>query len=74
VAKPGREHDVRLSSVPCTAEEFARHDAVVISTAHSDFKTAALYARTRLVIDTRNVMAPLGYGAQDAAGPQVVRA
>jgi UDP-N-acetyl-D-glucosamine dehydrogenase len=72
--KPTREHDLRLVSVPCTADEFARYDAVLISTAHTDFKHPALYAGTRLVIDTRNLMAPLGYGAPGAAGPEVVRA
>ena len=60
VARPGREHDIRLSSVPCTAEEFARHDVLVVSTAHSDFKDAGLYAGVKLVVDTRNLMAPLG--------------
>ena len=74
VARPGREHDIRLSSVPCTAEEFARHDVVLISTAHSDFRDAALYRKTRLVVDTRNVLAPLGYGGDGAPGPEVVRA
>jgi UDP-N-acetyl-D-glucosamine dehydrogenase len=73
-ARPGRAHDLRLVSVPCTADEFARYDAVLVSTAHSDFKDAALYAKTRLVIDTRNVMAPLGFGAPGATGPEVVRA
>jgi len=73
VARPGREHDIRLSSVPCTAAEFARHDVLVVSTAHSDFKDAALYAGARLVVDTRNLMAPLGLGT-GAPGPDVVRA
>ena len=73
VARPGREHDIRLSSVPCTAAEFARHDVLVVSTAHSDFKDAALYAGAMLVVDTRNLMAPLGLGT-GAAGPDVVRA
>jgi UDP-N-acetyl-D-glucosamine dehydrogenase len=74
VARPGREHDIRLSSVPCTAAEFARHDVVLISTAHSDFRDAALYRDTRLVVDTRNLMAPLGLGVPGAPGPEVVRA
>jgi UDP-N-acetyl-D-glucosamine dehydrogenase len=74
VARPGREHDIRLSSVPCTAAEFARHDVILISTAHSDFRDAALYRDARLVVDTRNVMAPLGYGSPGAPGPEVVRA
>jgi UDP-N-acetyl-D-glucosamine dehydrogenase len=74
VARPGREHDIRLRSVPCTAVEFARYDAVLISTAHSDFRDPGLYRQARLVVDTRNVMAPLGYGAPGAPGPEVVRA
>jgi UDP-N-acetyl-D-glucosamine dehydrogenase len=74
VARPGREHDIGLSSVPCTAQEFARHDVVVVSTAHSDFKDRALYAGVKLVVDTRNLMAPLGLGGPGAAGPEVFRA
>jgi UDP-N-acetyl-D-glucosamine dehydrogenase len=73
-ARPGREHDIGLSSVPCTAEEFARYDALVVSTAHSDFKHAALYAGTRLLVDTRNLAAPLGLGGDAATLPQIVRA
>jgi len=74
VARPGREHDLRLSSVPCTAEEFARYDVLVVSTAHSDFKTAGLYTGAKLVVDTRNLMAPLGLGSPGAPGPEVCRA
>jgi UDP-N-acetyl-D-glucosamine dehydrogenase len=74
VARPGREHDIRLSSVPCTAEEFARHDVLVVSTAHADFKDAGLYARAKLVVDTRNLLAPLGLGTPGGPGPDVVRA
>ena len=74
VARPGREHDIRLSSVPCTAEEFARHDVLVVSTAHSDFKDASLYAGAKLVVDTRNLLAPLGLGTPGGPGPDVVRA
>jgi UDP-N-acetyl-D-glucosamine dehydrogenase len=74
VARPGREHDIGLSSVPCTPEEFARHDVLVVSTAHSDFRVAALYAGARLVVDTRNLMAPLGLGGPGAPGPEVYRA
>jgi UDP-N-acetyl-D-glucosamine dehydrogenase len=74
VARPGREHDLRLASVPSTGEEFARYDALVVSTAHSDFKNANLYAGVKLVVDTRNLMAPLGFGGPGAAGPEVLRA
>ncbi|HJQ38682.1 MAG TPA: nucleotide sugar dehydrogenase [Thermoanaerobaculia bacterium] len=56
VARPGRKHDVGLESVPCTAEEFARYDAVVVSTPHRQFKEPSLYEQVRLVIDTRNIV------------------
>jgi UDP-N-acetyl-D-glucosamine dehydrogenase len=55
-AKRTRKHDLRLESVPCTAEEFARYDAVLISTAHSAFKDPALFRDARVVIDTRNIV------------------
>jgi UDP-N-acetyl-D-glucosamine dehydrogenase len=74
VARPGREHDIGLSSVPCSAEEFGRHDALVVSTPHSDFRDPALYRLVPLVVDTRNLMAPLGFGGAGAEGPEVVRA
>ena len=47
VAKAGREHDIGLASVPCTAEEFARHDVLLVSTAHSDFKDGGALRRRR---------------------------
>ena len=71
VARPGREHDIGLASVPCSAKEFARHDVLVVSTAHSDFKDPSLFQNVRLVVDTRNLMAPLDAGPE---GPEVVRA
>jgi len=69
VARPGRDHDIGLSSVPCTAEEFARHDVLVVSTAHSDFRDPALFAKAKLVVDTRNLMMPMGLGVAGADGP-----
>jgi len=71
VARPGREHDIGLASVPCSAEEFARHDVVVVSTAHDDFRDPSLYRDVRLVVDTRNLMAPLRLGPE---GPEIVQA
>ncbi len=56
VARKGRRHDLGLSSVPCTAEEFARYDAVVVSTAHTPFRDPRLYEKARLVIDTRHIL------------------
>jgi UDP-N-acetyl-D-glucosamine dehydrogenase len=54
VARPGRKHDLGLESVPCTPEEFARHDAILVSTPHSQFRDGELYRDAKLVIDTRN--------------------
>ncbi len=62
-ARKGRQHDVGLTSVPCTAEEFARHDALVVSTAHKVFRDPELYRGAALVVDTRNLVAPLGVSA-----------
>ena len=56
VARRGRKHDIHLSSVPCTPEELATYDAVLISTAHSQFADPKLYASAKLVIDTRNIV------------------
>ena len=59
VARHTRKHDVKLASVPCDAVTFASYDALVVSTAHEAFKDAALYRGVRLVIDSRNLVAPL---------------
>ena len=56
IARRGRKHDLGLESMPCTAEELGRYDAVLISTPHTQFKDAALYSRAALVIDTRNIV------------------
>jgi UDP-N-acetyl-D-glucosamine dehydrogenase len=56
VARRGRKHDLHLESVPCSASEFGRYDALVLSTAHSQFRNPDLYTDVSLVIDTRNVV------------------
>ena len=58
-ARKGRKHDLGLSSVPCTAAAFATYDALVVATAHDAFKDRALYRDVKLVVDTRNLVAPL---------------
>ncbi|MGH9444076.1 MAG: nucleotide sugar dehydrogenase [Thermoanaerobaculia bacterium] len=55
-ARRGRKHRLDLESVPCTAEELGRYDAIVISTAHSQFLDPELYRKAKLVVDTRNVI------------------
>ena len=42
---------------------FAEFDALLVATAHEDLKNPALYARSKLVVDTRNLIAPLFKGA-----------
>lgn len=69
VARPGRKHDIGLASIPCTQAAFQGYDALVVSTAHAQFKDPALYAGVPLVVDTRNIV------QQTPGGPvQVVRA
>jgi UDP-N-acetyl-D-glucosamine dehydrogenase len=55
-ARRGRKHDLGLKSVPCTAEEFATYDAVLISTAHTQFRNPSLYKNVKLAVDTRNII------------------
>lgn len=57
-ARKGRKHDIGMESVPCDADEFAKYDAVLISTPHTVFRNPALYSGACLVIDTRNVVEP----------------
>ena len=66
-----RRHAPELRSTPCDAEAFARFDVVLVATAHAAFRDPALYARARLVVDTRNVLRAREPGAP---GPRVVRA
>jgi UDP-N-acetyl-D-glucosamine dehydrogenase len=54
--RKGRKHDLDLRSVPCAPEEFARYDAVLLSTPHRQFKDAALHRDVKLAIDTRNAI------------------
>ncbi|MHB0971433.1 MAG: nucleotide sugar dehydrogenase [Thermoanaerobaculia bacterium] len=57
VMKPVRKHDLGMKSIPCSAVEFSNYDALVISTAHSEFKDAELFRNSSLVVDTRNIAA-----------------
>jgi UDP-N-acetyl-D-glucosamine dehydrogenase len=63
----GRRNKRHMTSVPCTREEFDRHDALVVATAHAGFKDAGLYGGCPLVVDARNIVRP-------AAGFQLVKA
>jgi len=57
-ARRGRKHDLQLTSVPCRSDTFAAYDAIIVSTAHDAFKDASLYRGAKIVIDTRNIVAP----------------
>jgi UDP-N-acetyl-D-glucosamine dehydrogenase len=52
----GRKHAIVMESVPATAEELGKYDAVLLSTAHDQFSDQTLYANAKIVIDTRNVV------------------
>jgi UDP-N-acetyl-D-glucosamine dehydrogenase len=65
-ARHGRRHSLNLSSVPCDNATFRSYDALLVSTAHGQFKDPALYAGVDLVIDTRNIVQPA------PAGPSTV--
>jgi UDP-N-acetyl-D-glucosamine dehydrogenase len=58
-ARKGRKHHLTLASVPCTPERFAAYDAVLVATAHDAFRDLELYRDVPLVVDTRNLLAPL---------------
>lgn len=68
VAPKTRKHQLDLKSVPCSAGEFSRYDAVVLATAHTFFKEESIYSGVRIVVDTRNVV------RQRPGGPIVYRA
>jgi UDP-N-acetyl-D-glucosamine dehydrogenase len=57
--RKGRRRDLDLASVPCTAAAFAEQDAVLVSTAHDAFRRPELFEGVKLVVDTRNLVAPL---------------
>jgi UDP-N-acetyl-D-glucosamine dehydrogenase len=61
-ARKTRKHDLGLKTVPCDNATFRAFDAVVVSTAHDVFRTPGLFAGVPLVVDTRNLVAPLHPG------------
>jgi UDP-N-acetyl-D-glucosamine dehydrogenase len=64
-----RKHDLGMKSVPCTGETFAEYDAVLVATAHDQFKDPRLWAGVKLAVDTRNMVEPL-FGKGAAGGPK----
>jgi UDP-N-acetyl-D-glucosamine dehydrogenase len=63
-----RKYDLGLKSVPCTAETFAGFDAVLVATAHDEFKNPELYRNVKLVVDSRNMIAPLFHDRAGSLG------
>ena len=66
-----RQHDLGLESVPLDARALAAYDAVVVATAHDAFRQRELFRFVRLVVDTRNLVAPLFPAGE---GPRIVKA
>ena len=61
IARLGRKNKREMRSSPCTPEEFARYDALVVATAHTAFRDPALYEEVGLVVDTRNIVPQSGH-------------
>ena len=56
----GRRHDLRMESVPWSAEVLAAQDAVLIGTDHAWYDWAFVARHARLVVDTRGAMRRAG--------------
>lgn len=50
----GREHDLKMKSVPVTPARLRSYDAVLISTDHTAYDYDMIVKNSRLVVDTRN--------------------
>lgn len=57
-----REHDLKMKSVPLTAEQLKKYDAVLIATDHSTYDYDMIVKNARLIIDTRNATANVKNG------------
>ncbi len=51
-----RKYKFDMKSIPLTAKNLARYDAVVISTNHSSYDYAYILKHVNLIIDTRNAL------------------
>ncbi|MFQ5422554.1 MAG: nucleotide sugar dehydrogenase [Phycisphaerae bacterium] len=58
----GREHDLRMTSVPLTPANLKRYDAVLIATDHTAYDYAMIVRHSKLVIDSRNATAAVRSG------------
>jgi UDP-N-acetyl-D-glucosamine dehydrogenase len=69
VLPAGRRHKLDLKSVSLDASTIAQYDAVLLVTDHSDFDYEEIFARAKLILDTRNAFAQRGL-----VGPTVEKA
>jgi UDP-N-acetyl-D-glucosamine dehydrogenase len=60
----GREHDLRMKSVPLTPRRLRAYDAVLISTDHSAYDYDSIVRHAKLVVDTRNATARVRRGRE----------
>jgi len=58
----GREHDLRMKSVPLSPAMLKRYDVVVISTDHSAYDYRMIVQHSKLVVDSRNATAKVRGG------------
>jgi UDP-N-acetyl-D-glucosamine dehydrogenase len=65
-----RRRDLQMASVALTPEVVESYDALVVSTAHPQFDWAMIARHARLVVDTRNALAPFA----GEMGERLVRA
>ena len=57
-ALPVRKHELGMTSIDLTPRAIAGYDAVLVATAHQAFDFRLVAEHARLVVDTRNAMAP----------------
>jgi len=57
-ALPVRKHDLKMDSVDLTPRSVASYDVVLVATAHKAFDFELIAKHAKLVVDSRNAMAP----------------
>jgi UDP-N-acetyl-D-glucosamine dehydrogenase len=70
VALPVRKHELKMDSVELTPRSLGQYDAVLVATAHKAFDFGLVAKHSKLVVDSRNAMAP--WAAE--MGPRLVKA
>ena len=59
---PQRHHNLKMKSVTLTAAALKRYNLVLIATDHSVYDWEFIVRNSRLVVDTRNATAKIGFG------------